>query len=72
MTAAAVARLEARMVAVDSLVCVGLDSALARIPHRFHGENHPQFAFIIDAFPVAGQDYFVVGTSDCRGRLEED
>ncbi len=33
------------MTAVDSLVCVGLDSALARLPARFDRENHPQFAF---------------------------
>ena len=45
MTAAALARLEARMSAVDSLVCVGLDSSLGRLPERFDDENHPQFAF---------------------------
>jgi orotidine-5'-phosphate decarboxylase len=42
---AALARLDARMVAIDSLVCVGLDSAIGRIPDRFQRENHPQFAF---------------------------
>ena len=45
MTAAALARLEARMAAADSLVCVGLDSALGRIPDRFGRENHPQLIF---------------------------
>jgi orotidine-5'-phosphate decarboxylase len=42
---AALAKLEARMTAVDSLVCVGLDSALGRLPDRFDKENHPQLAF---------------------------
>lgn len=45
MTAAALARLESRMASVDSLVCVGLDSALERVPARFQREDHPQFAF---------------------------
>lgn len=45
MIGAAVARLESRMAAVDSFVCVGLDSTLARIPDRFEAENHPQFEF---------------------------
>jgi orotidine-5'-phosphate decarboxylase len=29
----------------DSLVCVGLDSELARLPERFLGDAEPQFAF---------------------------
>ncbi len=45
MTALALARLQARMDAIDSLVCVGLDSAIERIPGRFGKENHPQFEF---------------------------
>ncbi len=45
MIGAALARLESRMATVDSLVCVGLDSALGRIPQRFERENHPQFEF---------------------------
>ncbi len=45
MIAAALAKLRARMTAVDSLVCVGLDSELGRIPDRFERENHPQLAF---------------------------
>jgi orotidine-5'-phosphate decarboxylase len=42
---AAVARLEARIDAVDSMLCVGLDSALERIPERFRREPSPQLAF---------------------------
>ena len=45
MTAPALAKLEARMAAIDSLVCVGLDSAIERIPERFCKVNHPQFEF---------------------------
>lgn len=40
-----VAKYEARARAAGSLVCVGLDSALERIPARFHREPLPQFAF---------------------------
>jgi len=39
------ARLEARMAAVDSLLCVGLDSAIERIPERFRAQPQPQLAF---------------------------
>lgn len=35
----------ARAEQVDSLLCVGLDSALERIPAHFHAEDRPQFAF---------------------------
>jgi len=45
MTARALAKLEARMSATDSLLCVGLDSAHGRLPGRFDRENHPQLAF---------------------------
>jgi orotidine-5'-phosphate decarboxylase len=45
MTAPVLARLASRMASVDSLVCVGLDSTLERIPARFRQENHPQLAF---------------------------
>ncbi len=34
-----------RAVSVDSLVCVGLDSAIERLPARFLNDPHPQFAF---------------------------
>ena len=30
---------------VNSLLCVGLDSALNKLPERFRTETHPQFAF---------------------------
>jgi len=39
------AKLQARMQAVNSLVCVGLDSAYERLPERFQAEENPQFAF---------------------------
>ncbi len=39
------AKLQARMQAVNSLLCVGLDAAYTRIPARFQTEPHPQFAF---------------------------
>lgn len=45
MTAAALAKLEARMGTTGSLLCVGLDSAHGRLPARFDRENHPQLAF---------------------------
>ena len=45
MTASALAKLEARIMATASLLCVGLDSAHDRLPARFDRENHPQFAF---------------------------
>ncbi|MBN2471051.1 MAG: orotidine-5'-phosphate decarboxylase [Anaerolineae bacterium] len=34
-----------RVDAVDSLLCVGLDSRLDRLPARFQNDPHPQFAF---------------------------
>jgi len=48
----ALARLAARMEAVDSMLCVGLDNALERLPDRFRREPRPQATFarwIIDA-----------------------
>jgi orotidine-5'-phosphate decarboxylase len=41
----AVEKLNARIDAVESLLCVGLDSDLAQIPAQFLGQPHPQFAF---------------------------
>lgn len=49
---AALRKLEARMDAVDSLLCVGLDPEVARMPERFRTERFPLFAFcreIVDA-----------------------
>jgi orotidine-5'-phosphate decarboxylase len=40
-----IAKFERRVAAVDSLLCVGLDSAFERIPERFRSEAAPQFAF---------------------------
>lgn len=43
---------ETRVAKVNSLVCVGLDSDLRKLPERFHKESQPQAAFnkyIIDA-----------------------
>ncbi|MBC8170602.1 MAG: orotidine-5'-phosphate decarboxylase [Anaerolineae bacterium] len=40
-----IAKLNERVNAVDSLVCVGLDSDLVRLPERFTREPQPQFAF---------------------------
>jgi len=34
-----------RAEAVNSLLCVGLDSALNKLPERFRSESYPQFAF---------------------------
>jgi orotidine-5'-phosphate decarboxylase len=45
VTGAALQRLEARMAATDSLLCVGLDCAIDRLPGRFRGEPRPQLAF---------------------------
>lgn len=41
----ALKKLEARMDAANSLLCVGLDPELEKIPARFQGEAHPLFAF---------------------------
>ncbi|MCI0713893.1 MAG: orotidine-5'-phosphate decarboxylase [Chloroflexi bacterium] len=38
-------KFEARAAAVESLLCVGLDSRLDKLPAHFVGEEHPQFAF---------------------------
>jgi orotidine-5'-phosphate decarboxylase len=45
MRGAALERLEARMEASDSLLCVGLDCGLDRLPERFRREPRPQLAF---------------------------
>lgn len=45
MTMSAMGRLEARLEAVDSMLCVGLDSAIERIPERFRRGATPQLAF---------------------------
>lgn len=45
MTATALQKLDARVDEVDSLLCVGLDSAVERLPARFRSESRPQFAF---------------------------
>ena len=39
------ARYDARITAVNSLLCVGLDSAIDRLPPRFQHDDTPQFAF---------------------------
>ena len=45
MSAGVMARLDARVQAVDSMLCVGLDSASGRIPERFASEPQPQLTF---------------------------
>ena len=45
MTSVVLDKLAARMDAVDSMLCVGLDSAVDRLPARFQGQPRPQFAF---------------------------
>ena len=45
MSGAALERLAARVEARDSMLCVGLDSALERLPARFRREPAPQFSF---------------------------
>jgi len=41
----ALAKYHTRADSVGSLLCIGLDSALERLPARFHSDPHPQFAF---------------------------
>jgi orotidine-5'-phosphate decarboxylase len=41
----AIDKLNARIDAVESLLCIGLDSDIAQIPAQFLSEPHPQFAF---------------------------
>ncbi|MBC7809864.1 MAG: orotidine-5'-phosphate decarboxylase [Burkholderiales bacterium] len=36
---------ELRAKAVQSMLCIGLDSAFEKLPERFHREDFPQFAF---------------------------
>lgn len=48
----ALRKLEDRIEASNSLLCVGLDPEAARLPERFHAEPQPLFAFcreVIDA-----------------------
>lgn len=45
MSVSAVTKYEARVMAANSLLCVGLDSDAERIPARFKAEDSPQFAF---------------------------
>lgn len=45
MTCAAIAKLEARMDRSGSLLCVGLDPELTKLPERFCNEPHPLFSF---------------------------
>jgi orotidine-5'-phosphate decarboxylase len=45
MTSVVLDKLVARMDAVDSLLCVGLDSAIDRLPSPYVGQPQPQFAF---------------------------
>lgn len=48
----AIAKYEARVAKANSLVCVGLDSDLRKLPERFLKQSEPQFAFnkyVIDA-----------------------
>jgi len=45
MSPTAMIRLEERMESVDSMLCVGLDSAIGRLPERFREADRPQLAF---------------------------
>jgi orotidine-5'-phosphate decarboxylase len=45
MSSAAIDKLTARVEAVDSMLCVGLDSAIERLPARFRQLDRPQLAF---------------------------
>lgn len=45
MSANAMERLAARVDAVESMLCVGLDSAIDRLPDRFRESDRPQLAF---------------------------
>ena len=40
-----IAKYDRRAAAVESLLCVGLDSAIERLPERFRAGDNPQFAF---------------------------
>ncbi len=42
---AVIARYNRRVDAVNSLLCVGLDSQFERLPSRFQADPHPQYAF---------------------------
>jgi orotidine-5'-phosphate decarboxylase len=45
MSSAALERLEARMASIDSLLCVGLDCAMDRLPDAYRSHPEPQLAF---------------------------
>jgi len=45
MRSMAMSRLKERMAAVDSMLCVGLDSAIDRLPEGFRDADRPQLAF---------------------------
>lgn len=45
LTTPSVDKYNRRVVDVDSLVCVGLDSDLIKLPLKFRSLDHPQFAF---------------------------
>lgn len=44
-TITALEKLNARIDAVESLLCIGLDSDISQIPAQFLNDAHPQFAF---------------------------
>ena len=44
---AAIGKLEAQVEASGSLLCIGLDPELAKLPSRFGGEPHPLFTFCL-------------------------
>src|SRR5690606_17380706 len=45
MSGSVVAKYDRRAASAGSLVCVGLDSDIARLPERFLSAGDPQFAF---------------------------
>ena len=53
--ATAVKKLEARMQAANSLLCVGLDPELEKLPERFRGEAHPLFSFCRDVMDATAE-----------------
>lgn len=42
---AGIAKLQRRQTAIDSLLCIGLDSNLARLPEQFRTQPEPQYRF---------------------------
>ena len=51
----AVRKLEAQVQASNSLLCIGLDPEMSRIPERFHREAHPLFAFCREVIDATGE-----------------